>query len=575
MDYALEPADFLVMGGFFVVLLGVGIFYAGRMHNLRDFFGGSRQVPWWLAGISLYMTTFSAFTFVAYSALAYQYGLVAVTIWWFSIPGCIASGWFLAAKWRRAATTSPVEYIEQRFSFALRQCFGWFGIPLIVLDDALKLFVIGGLVSLSLGLDAPNGMVVAIAACGLIILAYTLLGGLWAVLVTDCIQFVVMGIAVIVLVPLAYLRAGGAAAILDHAPEGWASIAAGPYTWPWLLSFGVILALTFATKWTYVQRYYAVRNDRDARRVAYFVGALTVIAPPLLFFPAFAARAFLPEITDTNQVFGLLCVELLPVGMMGILLAAMFSATMSMLSSDYNSVASVITNDIIKRLFAPGMSDRQSVFFARTATLIAGLLAMTLAILFARAERLEDLVTYMAQLFAALLPPVALPMIAGLISRRTSSTGALIGFGLGAACGATAYVLSYQGDFAYLRSVPYLTWITLLPTLLGLIGGSWLRPNTPAQREEIHRFLDGLVSRPQKKELLLADDGATVALWIIGVTTALLGAILAAGVLATGAGTLGGLSVLVGAAMVLGGGGAVWGAARLKAHAHAAAARED
>jgi len=567
MDYALETADFIVMAGFFVVLLGVGVFYAGRMHNLRDFFGGSRQVPWWLAGISLYMTTFSAFTFVAYSALAYEHGLVAVTIWWFSIPGCIASGWFLASRWRRAATTSPVEYIEKRFNFALRQCFGWFGIPLIVLDDALKLFVIGGLVSLSMGLDGPTGMMAAIAICGVIILAYTLLGGLWAVLVTDCIQFVVMGIAVIVLVPLAFSRAGGVNAIIEQAPESWLSISAGSFTWPWLLSFAVILALTFATKWTYVQRYYAVRTDKEARRVAYFVAALTVAAPPLLFFPAFAARAFLPEVEDLNQVFGLLCVELLPAGMMGILLAAMFSATMSMLSSDYNSVASVITNDIVKRLVLPGMSDRMSVFLARSATLLVGLAAMTLAILFARAEHLEDLVTYMAQLFAALLPPVALPMMAGLLSRRTSNTGALAGFALGAASGVVAYVMSYQGDLGYLRSVPYLTWITLLPTAAGLLIGSVLRPNPTQRQEDVDRFLAGLVSSPGEKEDLLADDAAPVALGIVGSTVGLLGLILALGVLVTGAGGLGGLPVVVGLIMAAGGGAAVWASRSLYAHA--------
>ena len=567
MDYTLETADLVVMAGFFVVLLAVGVFYAGRMHNLRDFFGGSRQVPWWLAGVSLYMTTFSAFTFVAYSALAYEHGLVAVTIWWFSIPGCVASGWFLASKWRRAATTSPVEYIEKRFNFSLRQCFGWFGIPLIVLDDALKLFVIGGLVSLSMGLDGPTGMMWAIAICGFIILAYTLLGGLWAVLVTDCIQFIVMGIAVIVLVPLAFVRAGGATAIIEQAPPSWLSVTAGAYTWPWLLSFGVILALTFATKWTYVQRYYAVRTDKDARRVAYFVAGLTVAAPPLLFFPAFAARAFLPAIEDTNQVFGLLCVELLPVGMMGILLAAMFSATMSMLSSDYNSVASVISNDIVKRLFMPGISDRASVVLARAATFIVGITAMILAILFAHAEQLEDLVTYMAQLFAALLPPVALPMIAGLVSRRTSNAGALLGFVLGACCGIMAYVMSYQGDLEYLRSVPYLTWATLIPTATGLIAGSFVLPNPARHQEEVDLFLEGLMTQPGEKEPLLADDAAAIALWIIGLTVALLGVILALGVGITGAGAPGGLSMVVGFVMAGGGGLAVWASRRLRPRA--------
>ena len=139
----LSSTDYIILAGFFVIMLAIGILYAGRMNDLGDFFSGSRQVPWWLAGVSLYMTTFSAFTFVSYSAIAYQYGFVAVTVWWFSIPGCLLSARFLATRWRKAATTSPLEYLETRYGGFLRQSFSWYGVPLIVVDDALKLFVIG------------------------------------------------------------------------------------------------------------------------------------------------------------------------------------------------------------------------------------------------------------------------------------------------------------------------------------------------------------------------------------------------------------------------------------------------
>lgn len=563
MNDAMAAADYIVLVGFFVVLLGVGVFYSGRMRNLRDFFSGSRQVPWWLAGISLYMTTFSAFTFVSYSALAYQHGFVAVAIWWFSIPGCLLSAWFLASRWRRAATTSPVEYLETRFSPALRQCFSWFGIPLIVLDDALKLFVIGTVVAVAVRLQGENAEMWAIAGCGVIMVTYTLLGGLWAVLITDFIQFLVMGTAVIVLLPLAWNAAGGASPIVEHLPDGFGDVAVGDYTWPWLFSFSVILALTFATKWPYVQRYYAARNDREARWVGYLVAVLTFVTPPLLFFPALAARSFMPEVADPNELYALLCQRLLPVGMMGVMLAAMFSATMSMLSSDYNSVASVITNDILKRLFMRDASDRALVLTARIATLAVGLLAMLLALLFAQAERLEDLVQYMARLFAALLPPVALPMMAGLLSRRTSNAGALAGFGLGAVCGIVAYVMGGAEGYGYLRTVPYLTWITLLPTAFGLVAGSIVAPIAGEQRRVVAEFLDGLRSQPDEKTSLLASPDAAVALRIIGITTAAIGLILLTAVSIAAGLAEGKVSIAVGVAMAAAGGLAAYGSTRL------------
>ncbi len=568
MTHGLAIADYIVLAGFFVVLLGVGVFYSGRMHNLRDFFSGNRQVPWWLAGISLYMTTFSAFTFVSYSALAYQYGFVAVAIWWFSIPGCLLSAWFLASRWRRASTTSPVEYLETRYGPVLRQCFGWFGIPLIVLDDALKLFVIGTMVAVSTGYTGDAATSWAIAACGVIMVTYTLMGGLWAVLITDFVQFIVMGVAVLVLLPLAWNAAGGAEPIRAHLPERFGDIAAGDYTWPWLVSFAVILALTFATKWPYVQRYYAARNDREARWVGYLVAVLTLISPPLLFFPALAARAFMHDVADPNQLYALVCQRLLPVGMMGVMLAAMFSATMSMLSSDYNSVASVITNDILKRLFMRNASDKALVATARLATLAVGMAAMVLALMFARTERLEDLVKYMAQLFAGLLPPVALPMIAGLLSKRTSNAGALAGFFLGASCGIVAYTTGVD-ELSYLRSVPYLTWITLLPTAFGLIAGSVFAPNPPEKQKMVAEFLEGLRSTPQEKVSLIASGDAAVALRIIGITTTMIGVILAVGVVATAGISAGRLSASVGAAMAIGGGVAAFAGIRLGRKDHA------
>ncbi|GMW00368.1 MAG: hypothetical protein AMXMBFR84_15050 [Candidatus Hydrogenedentota bacterium] len=552
MTSGLAAADYTILAGFFIVLLAIGLFYSGRMSTLRDFFSGGRHVPWWLAGISLYMTTFSAFTFVSYSALAYKHGFVAVAIWWFSIPGCLLSAWFLASRWRRAASTSPVEYLETRYGHVLRQSFSWFGIPLIVLDDALKLYVIGTMMRVSMGFESDSAINWIILFCGIIMVLYTLLGGLWAVLITDFIQFVVMGVAVLVLLPLTWRRAGGMGAIADHLPTGFGDITVETYTWPWLLSFAVVLALTFATKWPYVQRYYAARTDQEARWVGYLVAALTLLGPPLLFFPAFGARVYLPEVADANQVYALLCKELLPAGLMGMMIAAMFSATMSMLSSDYNSVASVVTNDIVKRLFMKHASEKSLVLVARLSTLAIGLLAMGLALLIAQAKTMDDLVKIMAQLFAALLPPVALPMAAGLLWRRATNGGALMGFALGATCGIAASIASYTTGMSYLREVQYLTWLTLLPTAAGLGLGSLLFADSADKSEQVRNFMDGLQGATAHVPEPASKTDAAVAMRIIGLTTLLLGSLLFVSVLLT-AGLSGRVSLLVGLLMAAGG----------------------
>ena len=558
MEHGLASTDYIILAGFFAVMLGIGIIYARRMKNLSDFFSGGGQVPWWLAGISLYMTTFSAFTFVSYSALAYQYGFVAVSIWWFSIPGCLLSAWFLAARWRRAATTSPVEYLETRYNATIRQGFSWFGVPLIVADDALKLFVIGTMITASVGLSSNEAKTWAILGCGAIMLVYTLLGGLWAVMITDFVQFIVMAAAVLVLAPLATSAAGGVTKVLENLPAGFGSITNATYSWPWLLSFSVILALTFATKWPYVQRYYAARSDAEARKVGYAVAVLTVIAPPLLFWPAIAATQFIPEIADANEIYPTICRALLPVGLMGVVIAAMFSATMSMLSSDYNAVASVITNDIVKRIFAREASDRALLRIGRLATMLVGGLAMVLACFLVYAEGLEDLVKIMARLFSVLLPPVALPMAAGLLNNRVSGRGAITGFLAGAIFGIGAYILSYQASLAWLGTVPWLTWISILPTAAGLVLGSILWPDSPAKREQVDAFLHGLAETSPAGEPAARPRDGLYAMYIIGMTCALLGGLMVVAVLLTTSPREGWLTLLVGVVFAAGGGGAAW-----------------
>ena len=114
MDGSLSGADAIAIAGFFVVMLAIGFYFSGRMSNSQDYFSGGRRVAGAVAPsvASFYMGALSAFAFVAYSALAYQYEFVTITIFWLTIPAVVIGAACFAARWRRAATTSPLEYIE-------------------------------------------------------------------------------------------------------------------------------------------------------------------------------------------------------------------------------------------------------------------------------------------------------------------------------------------------------------------------------------------------------------------------------------------------------------------------------
>ncbi len=496
MNEKLALADYLLIGGFFAVMLAVGFYFMNRVRSLKDYFSGGNQVPWWLSGISLYMSSFSAFSFVAYSALSYKHGWVSVTIWWIVVPSIALTTYWFAGRWRRAASTSPLEYIEERYGRGLRQGLAWMGIPMTVMDDGMKLFAIGTLVSVSLGFSLAWGIFLS----GTIMLLYTFLGGLWAVLVTDCIQFVVLVLAVIVLLPLSFREVGGVGGFIDKAPEGFFDLTSGDYDWVFLVvGVAFVQFLRHGTAWSFIQRFYSVRTDADARKTGYLVAALYVVGPPVLFLPAMVSRLFLPEVENTNQVYALLCAHLLPAGMMGLVVAAMFSASMSMLSSDYNAVASVFTNDIYKRLLAPRASERSLVWVGRMATLVIGAVALGMGFLVAELGEDVDLIKIMVTLFSVCLPPIAIPMLLGLVSRRVSGAGGLGGFLLGCAAGILAFLvksIDLQSVEIDLRYGPTMATITSLATMAGVILGTLLRPDSATKRAQVDRFLDGLTNRP-------------------------------------------------------------------------------
>src|SRR5918996_1975447 len=192
MTTGLHTADHIVIIGYFVLLTLIGFYFWKKMRHVRDFFTGGNAIPWWLAGVSFYLTGFSAFTFVAYSEMAYRYGFVAVTLAWSSAVAMLVGTIFLAGRWRRARILSPVEFLEARYNTQIRQVMAWAGLPLKIIDDGLKIYATGIFVSAGLGYDLRSSVLVS----GSVMVLYTFMGGIWAVVVTDYIQFVILTLGV-------------------------------------------------------------------------------------------------------------------------------------------------------------------------------------------------------------------------------------------------------------------------------------------------------------------------------------------------------------------------------------------
>ncbi len=543
----LRGPDYFILVGYFVLMLGIGAYFYRYMKGMKDYFTGGNRIPWWLSGISYYMASFSAFAFVNYSAVAYRYGWVAVSMYWVTVPAALFSVLFFAVRWRRARVVSPVEYLESRYNPAVRQLFAWQGVPVRIIDDALKIVAIGTLLSLGLGLESPEqGMFWS----SVIMLAYTFMGGLWAAAVTDFVQFVVLLAAVIIILPLSISHAGGLDAFLRNSPEGFFRLTGGEFTGVYLGSLIFLYSLSWSINWGLVQKFYCVPRERDALKVGWLVVVLNLVTTPMMFVPAMAARHFLPPLADSTWVYPKMCLAILPVGMMGLMLAAMFSATMSMLSSDYNVCASVLTNDVYRRLIRPTAGHRELVLVGRLTTLLVGVLSIGVAFLLSGGKD-TAMFKNMVTLFSAAVPPVAIPMLWGLVSSKLSSRGALLGFAVGLCAGLILLVgmagipagesrhfagILLETGRLQIRTVVLerenaIFWLSAALTLVGVLAGNVAFPQTKAEEERAAKFLARIripIGQLEQDRIAEAEAGhaAVSPFGVTGICTAMIGVML-------------------------------------------------
>jgi SSS family solute:Na+ symporter len=509
----LTSADYVVIFGYCLVVLWIGWWYRKRLTTVGDYFAGGHQVPWWMAGISHYMSSFSAFAFISYTQIAYLYGFTAITLFWVSVPACIGGGMLFARRWRRARVLTPVQFLEVRYSLSVRQLFAWAGIPMKIFDDALKIFATGLFISVVCGFPLSWSVVL----CGGVMLAYSFFGGLWALIVTDYVQFLMKSLAIVLLVPLAFRASGGLTRGLSGLPHGFFAPVNGPYGWLYVAGFACVMFVSYNASWSLAQKYYSVPTESDATKAAYLSAALNLLA-----------RHFLPDLIASGRsadTYVLLLVRLLPEGMVGIILAAMLSATMAAVSSDFNAVASVLTSDVYHRLIHQDASAARLLQVGRGLTLLLGFISTSLGLWIAYSHR-EALFDLMVTVFGVFMAPTLLPLLAGLVNRRVTARGALTGFIAGLSTGfvmlsiktfwkpaATIFGNSYQFE-----GVSLLT--NTLMTLLGIMAGSllWKRaPSEAASAAEFARRMETAVLTSETEPSAASDSGTVLRISTVSV----------------------------------------------------------
>jgi Na+/proline symporter len=413
----LNTLDLAAILLFFLSMLVVGVWSYFKSRNSEDYFVAGGKLPWWLAGISHHVSGHSGAVFVAYAAVAYTHGFT-MYMWWAFPVGIviIATAKIFPVYWvrlrKKIQIQSPLEYLSIRYNVLTQQIIAWAGVILKVFDVGAKWAAIGILLNVVAGIPMTTGIFVS----GVVTLIYVTFGGLWGVIVTDFIQFIVQVLGGLVMFVLVVNWLGGWNSITEvwnRLPANHSQLFNDPYTAGFVTVMFFLYLLSYnGGSWSLATRYISSPNEKEASKAATLSGILYLIWPLVLFFPMWAAPVILPNLTNPSESYGLLMIKILPQGMIGLVIASLFAATMGMTSSDVNTIAAVITRDILPVVSSKFRKDMPTLRTARITTFIFTLATLLTALNY---ERFGGVLGLIVNWFAALLGPSSMPLIFGLL----------------------------------------------------------------------------------------------------------------------------------------------------------------
>ncbi len=394
----LSGLDWLVIALYFLLSLGIGIYYKARAgRSTQEFFLSGRSVPWWLAGTSMVATTFAADTPLAVTGLVAKGGIAGNWLWWNFIAGGMLTVFFYARLWRRSGVMTDVEFAEIRYAGApaafLRgfralylgipincMVLGWVNLAMVkILENVLGVSKIQAL-GITLGMIAVTSLI-------------STLSGLWGVLVTDLVQFAIAMGMVIVLAFFAVSAVGGMDNLLVRleAVDRMRAVATGQQgsvlnfipdlnsAWMPMLTFLVYISLNWWATWYpgsepggggfVAQRMFSAKDEKHSLLATlWFQIAHYALRPWPWILVALVSLVLYPGLPDPEAGYLRVMLDHLPASLRGLMVAAFAAAFMSTIATELNWGASYLVNDFYRRFVRRQADERHYVMISRLAT---------------------------------------------------------------------------------------------------------------------------------------------------------------------------------------------------------------
>lgn len=418
--------DIVVVLAYFVFLIAIGWLFRSFSTSTSDYFRGGGKMLWWMVGATAFMTQFSAWTFTGAAGKAFTDGFVIVILFLANAAGYFMNWVYFAPKFRQLRVVTAIEAIKKRFGRASEQAFTWGSMPDSIISAGVWLNGLAIFVAAVFNIPMETTIVVT----GLILLVMSVTGGSWAVVASDFVQMLVIMAVTITCAVAAYFHGGGIMNIVNNFNGDFMMGSDLNYVSIFVLWIVFIFVKQFGVMNNGINayRYLCAKDSENARKAAGLACILMIIGPVIWFLPPWYVNAFMPDFALAYESMGskagdaaylAFVQQVMPAGMVGLLMAAMFAATMSSMDSGLNRNAGIF----IRNFYSPILrkeqaSEKELMLASRLATVAMGIIIIAIG-LFINSLKHLSLFDIVLNIGALIGFPMLIPVLLGMWIRNT------------------------------------------------------------------------------------------------------------------------------------------------------------
>ncbi len=441
----MNTADYIIVFGFLATIFVIGSIFYRWIGSSDDFYLAGRNLPPFILAAVIAATNINLYSFIGQSGIAYKYGIPIIWQTWTGNMALVFSGLFVIPIFRRLRIRTIPEFLEIRYSKGVRTLVAivwvfvlmfWIGVILYTSITAAQI------------VTGVHSFIILALVLSVVVVVYTMLGGMWSVALTDVLQFLLLLSGALILLPLAMSHVGWWPGLTAKLPEDSLTLVqqTGKYSWQFVLAILFLGVQWASTDQGLLQRAFGAKDTRTVAKSLVLAGIITTPFALLWNLPGLAARILFPELANPDTAVPMLLVNLVPNIVLGVIVVGLLSSQLSATSGNLNGIATVVASDLYENVFNRKASQKSVIFVARLVTVIAGIIMVVFAYCVPLLGGAVN--AYLTVIAIMNMPLFVITIVYGLLWKRANWQGAIVGYGCGVAAGIYAqFALNIDFNF--------------------------------------------------------------------------------------------------------------------------------